>query len=227
MHPHSLSGHSQLPARHCLSQCTLCFGVLFNIEAEEGNNLGVGFNALCALGFSSTRFYVLRERNHSFNALCALGFSSTETTTICGKRKSFQCTLCFGVLFNLGTPWCAPTGRVSMHSVLWGSLQLCADVCERGGVEFQCTLCFGVLFNLKKAMAHGCRTCFNALCALGFSSTIMLSKWLSPRKVSMHSVLWGSLQQKHYCKGDKDGKFQCTLCFGVLFNVREIGYSEI
>jgi len=57
-----------------------------------------------------------------------------------------------------------------MHSVLWGSLQL-----------------------LNKLMVS-ILPCFNALCALGFSSTFRQADVRRRRKVSMHSVLWGSLQ---------------------------------
>ena len=107
----------------------------------------------------------------SFNALCALGFSSTGQEKGTGERE-----------------W------VSMHSVLWGSLQLRAVHEHLDGITFQCTLCFGVLFNMLHRGQTHTYVCFNALCALGFSSTYNGALPRSTVGVSMHSVLWGSLQ---------------------------------
>jgi len=59
-----------------------------------------------------------------------------------------------------------------MHSVLWGSLQPRFTAPPFHLIQFQCTLCFGVLFNFNHRRNHDHPSSFNALCALGFSSTI-------------------------------------------------------
>jgi len=84
---------------------------------------------------------------------------------------------------------------------------------------FQCTLCFGVLFNAYRRWKIRCAGCFNALCALGFSSTSPCPTRSWGVLVSMHSVLWGSLQRGRVTNAGVGLEFQCTLCFGVLFNV--------
>ena len=88
-----------------------------------------------------------------------------------------------------------------MHFVLWGSLQLLAAILLTMIWLFQCTSCFGVLFNFVMAFDEALTASFNALRALGFSSTIG-SRWHPGRElVSMHFVLWGSLQRRCRCIG--------------------------
>ena len=187
-----------------------------------GQRFRLCFNALRALGFSSTRRQHPRPADRSgFNALRALGFSSTVGYALGDTLHGFQCTSCFGVLFNLPA-FCGKVMRpsfnalralgfssttcqretmlrikVSMHFVLWGSLQQlgftpvflgsCFNALRALGFSstwiglthqfpelFQCTSCFGVLFNKPFAL---------------------LRKVV---KVSMHFVLWGSLQRYPY-----------------------------
>ena len=155
-------------------QCTSCFGVLFNCPSSLRSVGCTSFNALRALGFSSTNCSdPLGGRSESFNALRALGFSSTHGGGVGGISSN-----------------------VSMHFVLWGSLQPVIIVSIITAVMFQCTSCFGVLFNWKApALLAGCVS-FNALRALGFSSTFLKMTQQLCRMVSMHFVLWGSLQPR-------------------------------
>jgi len=224
-------------------QCTLCFGVLFNVKAAYESQINACFNALCALGFSSTMesnrtlkggrvsmhsvlwgsLQLILELHGgtrvSFNALCALGFSSTKMKKIYAAIVLFQCTLCFGVLFNVSGDgrWspaicfnalCAlgfsstarftslkVTSLVSMHSVLWGSLQPSVSILSS----------VPVLVSMHSVL-------WGSLQLNGYSKTG------HGASVSMHSVLWGSLQLSATLAPGQEDRFQCTLCFGVLFN---------
>jgi len=186
-------------------------------------NLLLSFNALCALGFSSTRCWCIAARpvvcfnalcalgfsstfspvhgvpcSGCFNALCALGFSSTRVGAEPMSREVFQCTLCFGVLFNKEGVVYRATLLVSMHSVLWGSLQLA--------------------INTNAIM----RYCFNALCALGFSST-RFSPCLNNGDLSFNALCaLGFSSTRQRVRRCCARQFQCTLCFGVLFNLETI-----
>jgi len=82
-----------------------------------------------------------------FNALRALGSSSTRIYNANAADYKFQCTSCFGVFINNSYERKSRTTVVSMHFVLWGLHQLLSEFC------------------LKR------QECFNALRALGSSST--------------------------------------------------------
>jgi len=157
----------------------------------------MSFNALCALGFSSTNppavlLDPLKVSMHSvlwgslqrvvpqFSSGCVHAFQCTLCFGVLfnlikkNRRRyvmAFQCTLCFGVLFNRHWRKRRRQKKVSMHSVLWGSLQRSFRQCLICLALFQCTLCFGVLFNYWLLPVSARALGFNALCALGFSST--------------------------------------------------------
>jgi len=114
--------------------------------------------------------------------------------------------------------------KVSMHFVLWGLHQPFVDDGCKGDCQFQCTSCFGVFinmgvretatmvlsFNALRALGSsstrdnsritGKQGGFNALRALGSSSTRVTGVVVVCRFVSMHFVLWGLHQRKsRYC----------------------------
>ncbi len=158
-------------------QCTSCFGVFINVKSKTiVPSAGICFNALRALGSSSTRAWTSNAcKWGSFNALRALGSSSTWNRGI--RCQIFQ---------------------VSMHFVLWGLHQLTdTRIAREGYREFQCTSCFGVFINQNVfgasfgevtvsmhfvlwglhqhtiyVIATPVQECFNALRALGSSSTL-------------------------------------------------------
>ena len=145
-----------------------------------------------------------RLENSSFNALRALGSSST------GCKDSIEIP-----------------SQVSMHFVLWGLHQpgnraaasvpvtfqctSCFGVfinqmdCGRGVAElkFQCTSCFGVFINPEATGKALDNMSFNALRALGSSSTLLLAL-----------ILFLSV-------------FQCTSCFGVFINHKQVVPARI
>jgi len=59
-----------------------------------------------------------------------------------------------------------------MHFVLWGLHQLIPVAGFGEQIAFQCTSCFGVFINDERNQIVGAGKCFNALRALGSSSTI-------------------------------------------------------
>ena len=86
------------------------------------------------------------------------------------------------------------TDCVSMHFVLWGSLQPGFVRRTHQRMVFQCTSCFGVLFNIaplhkpRKMEQFQCTSCFGVLFNVSWNGRH--HHW----RVSMHFVLWGSLQ---------------------------------
>jgi len=85
----------------------------------------------------------------------------------------FQCTSCFGVFINSPAPSpLRPRTLVSMHFVLWG------------------------LHQQRIHRQQFKRNSFNALRALGSSSTTMRVKQQFLDLVSMHFVLWGLHQPR-------------------------------
>ena len=93
-----------------------------------------------------------------------------------GCTSSFQCTSCFGVFINVPYRVARLRLRVSMHFVLWGLHQLGA------GCQHSTRLCFNAL----RALGSSSTRCFawwffgaasfNALRALGSSSTLLRSR---------------------------------------------------
>ena len=153
-------------------------------------------------------------RRKSFNALRALGSSSTVELREGRALPTFQCTSCFGVFINIVRLRVTGPTHVSMHFVLWGLHQLTTEAHPRRMDLFQCTSCFGVFinravqaprpfhlsFNALRALGSSSTTVslgegnvesFNALRALGSSSTLPASRSQHGDEVSMHFVLWG------------------------------------
>jgi len=160
------------------------------------NALCASFNALCALGFSSTERHAGVRATNWVSMHSVLWGSLQQRTgmaTTMAMSVSMHSVLWGSLQPELPGLW-RDQSMVSMHSVLWGSLQRNEPTGLGRLPKFQCTLCFGVLFNLNHVMAQSLEKSFNALCALGFSST---SAWVCGVSFSL---------------------FQCTLCFGVLFN---------
>ena len=172
-------------------QCTSCFGVFINSSQTGTPNWVVSFNALRALGSSSTGLahpehdwkkfqctscfgvFINTHEAHrvrtmlSFNALRALGSSSTGSHRTLQWLKTVSMHFVLWGLHQLCSGDVRSPGDVSMHFVLWGLHQPFFFLKGRCVVTFQCTSCFGVFINPSQPA--------------------------SPTRVmvSMHFVLWG------------------------------------
>ncbi len=132
-----------------------------------------------------------------FNALRALGYFSTQSMVkVQYKRTLFQCTSCFGVLLNTLWQTLTLSGlRVSMHFVLWGTSQL-----GKGMVLPTLPSCFNALRALgyfSTQPSNRRRRHSNVSMHFVLWGT---SQPTNPRRtardvfVSMHFVLWGTSQ---------------------------------
>ncbi len=155
-----------------LFQCTSCFGVFINRKRQKGRCQMAKFQCTSCFGvFINISPAVSQEPTLSFNALRALGSSSTVWRQIPGSRNRFQCTSCFGVFINSIRRPTWPRCMFQCTSCFGVFINEARRRRPLSAGRFQCTSCFGVFINFNWLERVAVAQCFNALRALGSSST--------------------------------------------------------